>query len=297
MKRDTKIGFVILNYKTYKDTLKCLQSLKKNEWDNINIYVVENGSQNLSHEILSSKKLREKYHYTYLHSTINTGFAQGNNLGITAARDDGCEFIICSNSDITIQSQAHPAPLLLELFTQDPNITVIAPNIQNLDGIYQNPFRLHPFSLLNKIAFFLFFGTGFDRFYFLLRTKVLYNIITIYTKWRNKKRISNTKDTTPNSGYIYAPQGSFLIFTPTFFKFFDGFDPHTFLYCEEYILAELLRVRKLKIYFDTRIQVLHKESGTINIIALSYKDKVQFTLKQTFASCRYFTKYILHFKN
>lgn len=81
-------------------------------------------------------------------------------------------------------------------------------------------------------------------------------------------------------------------FYTNFFKNYDGFDKNTFLYCEEFILAEMLRKKKLLCWFENSIEVLHKESKTTDSIVKNYKEKVKFTLKHTFKSCKYFAKLI-----
>lgn len=95
---------MILNYKTYSDTLELILNLKEQIWfKKIKIYVVENGSKNGSREEL--KKAQDKYDFELIISDENLGFANGNNLGIEKARKDGCEFIVCSNNGINITKQ------------------------------------------------------------------------------------------------------------------------------------------------------------------------------------------------
>lgn len=113
-----------------------------------------------------------------------------------------------------------------------------------------------------------------------------------YLAKKRKDEILSSPPALSDSGYIYAPHGSFLIFTPTFFNHFDGFDKHTFLYCEEFILAEMLLSKKLSCYFENSLDILHKESQATNSLVKYYKDKVKFTLRHTFESCKYFSKIV-----
>ena len=62
MKQKFDVGFVILNYKTYQDTIKCVQSIVNTiDTDNYFIVIVDNGSDNESlEEMLSfAKRVKE----------------------------------------------------------------------------------------------------------------------------------------------------------------------------------------------------------------------------------------------
>jgi GT2 family glycosyltransferase len=284
-----KIAFVILNYKTYKDTIELLKNLSKQIWfTKIKIYVVDNGSNNESCEEL--KKFQKIIKFKLIESKVNLGFANGNNLGIQKAKEDGCEFIICSNSDIIIPFQNNFIDKIFKIYKKDDKIGIIAPSIKNLDGIYQNPFRQKRFNNKEIIKMKLFYLTGFYKIYYFLRIYVFYDLITKLSKKRRKNVKNNTF--LHGSSYIYAPHGSFIIFTPSFFKYYNGFDNGTFLYCEEFILAEMLKKKNLKCWFENSIIVIHKESKSLDNITKNYKEKVKFTLKNTFESCKYFTKII-----
>ncbi|MFK5882356.1 MAG: glycosyltransferase [Sulfurospirillum sp.] len=185
-----KFGFVILNYKTYTDTIELLYSLKDQVWfEQIQIYVVENGSYNESIEKL--RQIQKKINFNLIISKVNLGFANGNNLGISKAREDGCNFIICSNSDIKIDKQDLLLKILVEKYNEDNNIAVIAPNIVNLDGAYQNPFRKDGFSKKEIIKMKLFYMTGFYKIYFFIRIYIVYNLITYLAQKRKDSRAFN----------------------------------------------------------------------------------------------------------
>ena len=285
-----KIGFVILNYKTYQDTLELILNLKEQVWfKDIKIYVVENGSKNES--IVELEKVKDKYDFEFIISNQNLGFANGNNLGILKARSDGCEFVICSNSDINVTKQDDFLQRIESIFDKDPKIAIIAPSIKNLDAIYQNPFRSQRFSAKEIIKMKFFYLSYFYKIYYFFRVYVFYELITKLAQKRKKTQIV-TPSIKKESSFIYAPHGSFLIFTPMFFKYYEGFDKNTFLYCEEFILAEMLLKQDLLCWFENSIEVLHKESKTTDAIVKNYKEKVKFTLQHTFSSCRYFSKLI-----
>ena len=49
---EKKVSIILVNYKNYKDTIKCLDSLKKVMYQNLSIIVVDNNSKDDSFEIL-----------------------------------------------------------------------------------------------------------------------------------------------------------------------------------------------------------------------------------------------------
>ena len=285
------IAFIILNYKTAEDSIHLLKSIEAQIWHHdIKIYIVDNGSFDDSIEKL--KNLETRLNFEIIVSDINSGYARGNNLGIQKALADGYKYIVISNSDILIERQDDFLERIYKTYDKNPSIAVIAPSIVNLDNMQQNPFRRERFNLQEIVKMKIFYLSGFYKLYYFLRVYIFYGFITYMAQFKKQKRIKNTANQVLDSGYIYAPHGSFLIFTPTYFQYFDGFDNNTFLYCEEFILAERLRQKGLKCWYENRLNVLHKESQSREKVVKNYKEKVKFTLKHTFDSCRYFAKII-----
>jgi len=287
--KQINFAFVILNYKSVEYTISLLKDLKSQEWfDQIKIYVVDNNSEDESIEKL--KNIKKNINFKLIIADKNLGFARGHNLGIQQALKDENQFVICSNADISLEKQNEFLKKIVLIYNKHPNIGIMAPNIYNLDGVYQNPFKEIRFSKKEIFKMKLFYLTNFYKLYYFIRIYLLYNIIT---KLAKKKAINNIKkNKLKKSSYIYAPHGSFLIFTPAYFKYYKGFDENTFLYCEEFILAERLRKKNLKCFFESSLKVLHKESKSTDKIVKNYKEKVKFTLKHTFESCKYFAKIV-----
>lgn len=286
------IALVILNYKTPEDTIALVKNIEEQLWSKkIKIYIVDNGSCDDSVEKFNN--LNCSINVELIESKTNLGFAKGNNLGIKKALLDGFQFIIASNSDILIEKQSNFIEKIYEIYLKDQDIAVIAPSIKNFDGIYQNPFKKERFSFKEIAKIKFFYLSGIYKLYYFIRVYILFELITYIVQKKRHKKIKNYhSNKAPSSGYIYAPHGSFLIFTPTFFKHFDGFDNKTFLYCEEFILAEKLRQNSLKCWYENTLKVLHKECQSTEKIVNNYKEKVKFTLKHTFSSCKYFAKII-----
>jgi GT2 family glycosyltransferase len=287
-----RFAIVILNYKTPQDTIELLNSIEQQIWaDRVKVFIVDNHSEDDSIEIFN--ELKTSIDYEIIESCSNMGYSRGNNLGIERALSQGYKFIIVSNSDIVIYKDENFLQKIENKYLADKSVAIVAPSIINNDGIIQNPFRKNRFSKKDIIKMKLFYLTGFYKVYYVMRVYIFYSLLTMLSKNINKHKKYLSEGKIKNqSGYIYAPHGSFLIFTPSYFENFSGFDKKTFLYCEEFILAERLWNNDLKCWYENGMRVFHKESSSTNNIINSYKDKVKFSLKHTFESCKYFSRII-----
>ena len=287
MKR--KFAFVILNYKTSEDTISLLNNLRNQKWfEQLEIYVVDNDSRDNSISLL--KEIKKDIDFNLIISDKNLGFAKGNNLGIEKALKDGCEFIIVSNPDIKIKNDKNFLKKIEDIFFKDSNITLIGPSVMNEEGFEQNPLmkeRIKKEYLLKKK---IFFTLKLEILYYILRVYVFYNFINWYKKLNKEKFIHKGES---KSQYVYALNGCFLIFTPTFFEYFKGFDPNTFMFCEEVILAEKLYKKNLKSYVNADIKVLHKGSKSVEKENSDFRKKLKFVLSNTLKSCSYFFRKVI----
>lgn len=100
-----KICVIILNFNGLKDTLECLDSLKKVQHDNFSILVADNGSKDGSLNVI-------KTHYPevlLLDNLENLGYAEGNNRAIKHCLDH-FEALLILNNDTVV------APTILTAF-------------------------------------------------------------------------------------------------------------------------------------------------------------------------------------
>ncbi|WP_457749108.1 glycosyltransferase family 2 protein [Sulfurimonas sp.] len=282
------LAIVILNFNTPHETIGLINDIKKQVWSSkVKIYIVDNASSDDSLEIFA--RLKTERNIEIIASKSNRGYAKGNNLGIQKAREDGFEWVVVSNSDIKFAEEPEFLEKIGRIYEQDKNIAVIAPNVVNPQGVSQNPFRKERFTAKELMKMKIFYLTGLYKIYYFLRIYIFFDFITFLAR-KKSEAVQNITHHKSKSGYIYAPHGSFLIFTPTFFKYFSGFDEGTFLYCEEFILAEMLRSKGLGCWYEASLRVAHQESKATEKIVRTYKEKVKFTLKHTLASCAYFVK-------
>ena len=99
MKKSPKVFIIIVNYNGYKDTIECIESLNKIDYDNYKIVVVDNDSADES--VL---KIRGKFDTVkIIESNINLGFSGANNIGIKYAIDNKADYILLLNNDTEVE--------------------------------------------------------------------------------------------------------------------------------------------------------------------------------------------------
>lgn len=97
-----KIALVILNWNGLNDTLECLESVKKIDYSNFEMIVVDNGSTDGS-----PAEIRKQFpNVIVLETGKNLGFAEGNNVGIRHAIANGADYLFLLNNDTVVDSQA-----------------------------------------------------------------------------------------------------------------------------------------------------------------------------------------------
>ncbi len=279
-------GLVILNYLTYQCTIKSLQSIKQQQWFNkVKIYVVDNGSHNNSVDKLTN--FQKIIPFQLLESDKNLGFANGLNIGIKQARENGCHSVICLNNDILFKDQNNFLTEINNTYQQDKSIAVIVPNIKNSIGDNANNIVKNPPSKKRIIKLKIFYKFGLDYLYYYLRIYLLFGLANFIISIIKLTPATDTKQHL-QSQYIYIPSGACIILTPAFFNHFEGLDSNTFLFSEESILGAMVAEKNLKCYLNTNINIIHTEAKTISTMNKTKRKYIKFMLKHSFASKRYF---------
>ncbi|HSX03971.1 MAG TPA: glycosyltransferase family 2 protein [Rhabdochlamydiaceae bacterium] len=96
-----KIFIIILNWNGKKDTLECLSSVEKINYQNFEVVVVDNGSSDDSVSVIKTAFPQ----ITLLETGKNLGYAEGNNVGIRYAMDSGADFLFILNNDTTLDPE------------------------------------------------------------------------------------------------------------------------------------------------------------------------------------------------
>ena len=117
-----KVSIIILNYNGKRWLEKCLPSVKKVKYPNVEIIVVNNGSTDDSAEFL--KKFKE---VKVIELTPNRGFAGANNIGVKKARG---KYVLLLNNDTEVTPNfLNP---MVKRMEQDKTIGVIQPLLKSM---------------------------------------------------------------------------------------------------------------------------------------------------------------------
>lgn len=95
------ISIILVNYNGFTDTIECIKSIKRSNYDNYSIIVVDNASttkpDNEQMEFLNNN-------CDFVSLKENIGFAGGNNVGIKFAEKYNSDYYLLLNNDTIVES-------------------------------------------------------------------------------------------------------------------------------------------------------------------------------------------------
>lgn len=128
MNLNKKIAIIIVNWKQYELTINCLLSLKKLEYKNWKVILVDNESN-----FEKINKIKSDFNKVeVIESKENLGFASANNLGIKYAIKNKFEYVMLLNNDTEVNKK-FLAPLL-NSFQNDNSLGAVQPLIMNYNN-------------------------------------------------------------------------------------------------------------------------------------------------------------------
>jgi len=228
---------VILNYNTPVDTINCIKSILKYNTALIKIVVVDNASSDCSLKLIKEFVSSMPF-VTIVESKENLGYARGNNLGIDfLKKDPSVEYFMILNSDILFVEDIIPA--LIDNLC-DKKIAIISPVLykKNMQDYDYNCARKAP----SFFEIFIHFLLLAHEPSFLRKRRYLL------------KNLKNRKGLLP----VDLPSGSCMLFSKATCEQIGIFDPNTFLYYEENIIAEKIAEKSLgRIYINLDLKCIH----------------------------------------
>ena len=248
-----KILFITVNYKNTEITKNFIQSFENLELkENASIVIVDNSSTSKSRESLKTISLKSPLDIKLIFSSINLFYWGGANYALKKLNLDINNFpdwIIICNNDIIFNK----IDLIVKLQNiKSNNFAVLAPSILSLRSKKnQNPHMLNPISKLGRLYYDIFFINSVFGFF-------IYQIRTILKRIFNIFSINNIID----AKEIYAPHGSFIIFSKTFFNNGGWIDSNFEMFAEELTTAEIARRLNMNILFNPDLEVIHDEHST-----------------------------------
>jgi len=133
-----KISVVIVNYKTSKLVIDCLESIYINlaKGIDISVFVVDNNSGDNSYNIIRSEVKNRNWNLwvTVLAAEKNGGFSYGNNIGITKCLSINPfpDYIWLLNPDTLVHENAYLE--LVNFLEKHPLAGIVGSRLEDLDG-------------------------------------------------------------------------------------------------------------------------------------------------------------------
>ncbi|MBK9290623.1 MAG: glycosyltransferase family 2 protein [Bacteroidetes bacterium] len=217
-----KVSVVTVNYNQSAVTCALLASLRKVNYPNLEVIVVDNGSPSDNPDIIAEKFPEVKL----IKTGKNLGFAGGNNAALPFASG---KYLLFINNDTEVEPDFLEP--MVELLEQNPEIGMVSPRIQffHSPGILQFA-GFTPFSKITARNFAIGFG---------------------------QKDVGQYDQTVCETGSIF---GAAMLVPRAVIDKVGPMDEIYFLYYEEHDWAARIKSAGYKIYFDGRSLVRHKES-------------------------------------
>lgn len=226
------IGLVIVNYNDSDNTIKLVKSVLK--YKSIKrIVVVDNNSY--TSEVNKLKKIDDKK-VTIILNDGNYGYAYALNIGAKYINETVDNAIIClSNTDISIGNE-NVLISMAKLMNDD--VKCVMPKVKENGGFKYGWQLTSPFQDL------------------------VANIPLINRAFR-RDIINYPDDYFKKNNCVDVIYGCFFMVEGRTLKDIDYFDDKTFLYYEEYILAQKLKAQGKMSVVDTSVYVEHKHNAVI----------------------------------
>lgn len=216
---------------------------------------------------IKPKEIDEKYDDTdieYYFSDKNYGYALGNNLIFNKYLNTKFDYFLVSNNDIIFDNNYKTT--LNEVLMRNVNQNI---GLIGLDIIEKNK-SIGP----------LRYESIWER-YILLSLFPINIILKIINEYYFKNKTKSIR-------YVYGIPGCFMIFKKDVFIKICGFDENTFLYSEEYIIAEKLKKNKINTIYIPLIKIYHLRSTTIS----NYLDEKKRQVLKFSSDMYYYKKYL-----
>jgi len=94
-----KVFIIILNWNGLQNTLECLESVFKLNYENFEVVMVDNGSTDGSCKIIEKMYIKVRL----IENGENLGYAGGNNVGIRYAMSQNAQYIWLLNNDTIVE--------------------------------------------------------------------------------------------------------------------------------------------------------------------------------------------------
>lgn len=282
-------GFLILHYKTIRETTACVDSIRGLEdAGGYHILIADNGSADGTYEELSAR-YADDGDVTVMTTGQNLGFSAGNNAGWAAfpGREALDALVVC-NSDVVFAQK----DFLVRLAAQ-PDYDILGPDIRVPRGrrwVHSSPLPMvaaKKTSLQSnlKVHLALIKREKRQSFTSLLQAKLYYpdasamicHLLYMLQVYLHRIKIQIVNPTQSN----VLLHGACLVFSRRYLqRYHKLFDPEPFLYHEEILLWLKAQQDRLKMYYAPSLYAVHLEGRSTGAVAQDRIKKFLFRQEQ-----------------
>jgi GT2 family glycosyltransferase len=161
------VYIIVLNWNQREDTLKCLNSLRKVEYPNFKVVLVDNGSSDDTAEVIK----RDYGWVKLIVNSENLGFTGGNIKGAELALKEGANYVMLLNNDVEVAPDF--LTRLIEVAESDERIGAVGPLVyffEPPDIVWSAGMRMRLMGLYNDM---FFWGKRDEKIPDLLETRLI----------------------------------------------------------------------------------------------------------------------------
>lgn len=260
-----KVAVVVLNYMNYQETIACVDSVLNQNYQDLSVIVVDNGSQNESFKVLRREYCKNDI-VSVIRARKNYGFAKGNNIGIKYARERfDAEFVLVVNSDTILTDKEY---ILKMVASCSAGVGVIGSRIILRNGDEQRRYK----EVVTFPETLFFYISLLNHF------------------WGSTYVEKKCREYLSKHPRVEILHGCAFMLTPEFFLHYSGVYSKTFLYSEEVLLYILCRRANLKQIYVNDTSIYHKEDQSSKFLfnnenSKKYKycrDSYKYVVKESF---------------
>jgi len=253
VKERAKALIITVNFRQDECTLRFLNSATQlDEFAACHLLIVNNNSDNNSASGIRQAAAKFR-NIELLASPQNSGYFGGANWALRSYLEshETPEWVVVCNNDIVFDDPK----ILRRLFERDPDTAgMIAPSIvSGITGFDENPSIRHRPSRFRMWRYRFWLSS-----YYLMWFKQWLSPFVRRIRYTLKKWMLGSNSRAAKS--IYAPSGAFLVFSREFFEAGGFIDDGSFLYAEEFRVAEMCRCLGLAVIHEPQLRVWHEGS-------------------------------------
>ncbi len=271
--------YIIVDYKSPQRTIEYINHIIDKSNIDVGFVIIDNGGCDSVFFEEVSFRFKTYYQGSKVYDSFirkrpvflicpkgNLGYAKGNNIGIDFVKSTlNIEYIIVSNNDLRVDDEILRYDLFETIFIEHPDVSIIGPSVYGTDGKRQSPGK----------------KMGISKRWII--PNVIYPLYKLFVAdlWHDI-------DSSLIEGYVYRISGAYMVCKTRDIDLIGGFDENTFLYAEEPIIAEKLNKLNKKVFYTSKIHILHYHDQTIGNHYSSYeKIRIRFN-----SECYYYREYI-----